>query len=107
MKVSALVWAQLLDLLMQGAYTVSGMAEETGLAYETVREYLAVLHRKQIVHICDWEQDPRGAWTRAVWMLGRGKDAQKPPKRTSWQRKKDQRARMLTLRVTAALAGAA
>lgn len=107
MKVSALVWAQLLDLLMQGAYSAPGLAEETGLAYETVREYLAVLHRKQVVHICDWEQDPRGAWTRPVWMLGRGKDAKKPPKRTSWQRKKDQRARMLTVQVTAALAGAA
>ena len=103
-KVHAHVLAKLIELLQSGA-SIPEMVEETGLAYETVREYMKVWREKKVVYICDWQQDSRGAWTVAVYRLGHGKSAKKPAPRTSWQRKKDQKARRAMIGMIQATAG--
>jgi hypothetical protein len=104
-KVNAHVWAKVIDMLLVAA-SCREIADETGLTYETVREYFSVLHNKKVIHIDHWDMDPRGAMTVAVYRMGHGKDAKKPKPRTATQRKQAQRARERALHMIHATAGA-
>ncbi len=76
-KINALTQARLIRLLLDGAYTCSELAEETGLHYVTVLEYTRELHRAGAAHICMYEKDSRGRDALKVYKLGVGRDAKR------------------------------
>ena len=77
-RVNAIAIAEMLKAAQEGVYTSHELVEITGLSINTVRGYMNVFHKKGIVHIADWEEDPKGNRTRKVFKLGKGKDMPKP-----------------------------
>jgi hypothetical protein len=82
-KLNAVMFSMLLEELMSGPATAQGIADYTGMSVLTVQRTLRVMHRRKVIHIAAWEEDVRGAWTLRVWALGEGRDARKPPPKTS------------------------
>lgn len=74
-KVNAMSQALLIKALVPGDLTIPELAEECGLHYQTVRQYLIHLHAAGAIHICRWDQDSRGRYLLRVYKLGPGKDA--------------------------------
>lgn len=81
LKMNAVSFGILVELMLDGVYTCRQLADETGLAYVTVLHYTRELHRKGACYIDHWEVDGRGAYMQRVFKIGRGKDAVRP-KRT-------------------------
>ena len=76
-KINAFTQANLIKLLMEGAYSCEQLSEETGLHYVTVLHYTRELHRVKAAHITAWEKDDRGRDAIRIYKLGAGKDAQR------------------------------
>ncbi len=76
-KINAFTQAHLIKMLLDGAYNCQELAEETGLHYVTVLEYLRELRRAGAAHINAWEKDSRGRDVIKVYKLGAGKDAKR------------------------------
>lgn len=76
-RVNALSQAQLIKLLLEGAYTCAELAEMTGLHYVTVLQYTRELHRAGAAHISSWEKDWRGRDLIKIYKLGQGRDAKR------------------------------
>ena len=89
-KVSAITYARLIEAMIDGDLTCRELAEETGLHYVTVLQYVRELHKVGAVHVAYYELDNRGRATTRVFKLGRGKDAKRAPK-TSAQRQQQSR----------------
>jgi transcription initiation factor IIE alpha subunit len=77
-RVNAIAIAEMLKAAQEGVCTSYELKEISGLNLNTVRGYMNVFHKAGVVHICDWEEDPRGNRTRKVYKLGKGKDMPKP-----------------------------
>jgi predicted ArsR family transcriptional regulator len=77
-RVNAIAIAEMLKAAQEGVYTAYELSEISGLSINTVRGYINVFHKNGLVHISDWEEDPRGNRTRKVFKLGKGKDMPKP-----------------------------
>lgn len=77
MKINAYHQAQLIKLLLEGTYSCSELAEETGLHYVTVLEYTRELHRAKAAHISMWEKDGRGRDMIKIYKIGEGRDARR------------------------------
>lgn len=73
-KMNAVAQAQLIKLLIQGAYSCKELAEMTGLHYVTVLQYCRELHEAEAVHICMWVKDERGRDLTKIYKLGEGND---------------------------------
>lgn len=73
-KLNALLQAQLIKLLMEGAYSCKELASFTGLHYVTVLQYCRELHNAKAVHICMWAKDYRGRDLTKIYKLGEGND---------------------------------
>lgn len=82
-KLNAVMFTMMLEDLLSGPCTPQDLAEHTGMAVLTVQRTLRVMHRRGVVHIAAWGEDARGAMTLRVFALGHGKDAKKPPPKTS------------------------
>lgn len=106
LKMNAVSFGILVELMLDGVYTCQQLAEETGLSYVTVLHYTRELHRKGACHIDHWEQDGRGAYMQRVYKIGRGKDAVRPSL-TSAQRSARYRARLQAVSMVHAFAGPA
>lgn len=78
MKLNAVAFSLLVELLMEGDYTAPELIEETGLHYLTVYEYLKAMRKRGLLHIVRWDNDSYGRCSLRVYKLGRGKDASKP-----------------------------
>ena len=92
-------------MLIAGPTTVSGLCEESGLAYNSCRKFVATLYRRKLVHIAAWERDSIGRWTIAAYAWGTGKDAKRPPKLTPAQRSQRRRDRLKATEYALAIAG--
>ncbi len=77
-KVNAMSFAKMMRCLLDGPSTIRDVMHETGLHYVTVREYLAALHREEVIHICAWDRDSRNVPTIKVYALGEKTDAARP-----------------------------
>jgi DNA-binding IclR family transcriptional regulator len=77
MKVNAIAFSLLIELLMEGDYTSAELVEETGLHSITIYDYLRALRKRKLLHIARWETDTRGRCCVKVYKLGRGVDAKK------------------------------
>ena len=71
-------FALMLCYLKQGA-TISQIATEMEMHYNTVRLYIQQLRRFDLAHICDWEKNQNGL--KMVFKLGQGEDAPRPESR--------------------------
>lgn len=74
-RVNALAQAHLVRLLLEGGVTCHDLAEEAGLHYVTVLQYVRALRKVGVVHVTGWLPDSLGRHTTMVLRLGKGKDA--------------------------------
>lgn len=74
-KMSAISYAHLVKLMLEGTYSCRELAEHTGLHYVTTLQYTRELHRAGAAHISSWEKDSRGKDSTKIYKLGEGKDA--------------------------------
>lgn len=95
-KINAITQAQLIKYMLDGTYTCTELAKETGLHYVTVLQYTRELHRAGAAYISSWEKDIRGRDVIKVYKIGEGKDA-KRERLTSAQRQARHRAKLNAL----------
>lgn len=101
-RVNAIAIAELMVGLQDGCHTMLELADLSGLAINTVRNYCKQLHKRGAIHISDWREDAKGGRTLKVYELGPGKDMPKPKPRpraeacAKW-RAKQRAAKMLQL----------
>lgn len=74
-RVNALAQAHLVRLLLDGDVTCHDLAEEAGLHYVTVLQYVRALRKVGVVYVARWLPDALGRHTTMVLRLGKGKDA--------------------------------
>lgn len=92
-KVNAMAYAHLVELMLDGTHSCRELADITGLHYVTVLDYTRAMHRAGAAHICAWEKDKRGRDLIKVYRIGRGRDA-KRQRLTAQQRSAKYRAKM-------------
>lgn len=74
--------AQMIRLLMGGAYTFTDIAETVGMDYETVRVFVKELHAAGVLHIVGYHRSGVSGRPAALYTFGVGVDAEYPkPKR--------------------------
>lgn len=76
-KVNAMAYAHLVELMLDGTHSCQELARATGLHYVTVLDYTRAMHRAGAAHICAWEKDKRGRDLIKVYRIGRGRDAKR------------------------------
>jgi len=76
-KVNAISFAKMVELMLDGTYDCMELAEMTGLHYVTVLQYTRELHRAGACHISSWGKDDRGRDLRKIYQIGKGKDAKR------------------------------
>ena len=81
-RINAISIAELMVGLQDGCHTLMELAEMSGLAIQTVRRYCRQLHKRKVIHVCDWREDKNGGRTLKVFDLRPGKDMPKPPRKT-------------------------
>lgn len=72
-------YAEAIYLLMHKGGTAQEIANDSGLAYNTVRKLIRALHRRRIVRVALWRKDALGRDRLPVWLFGSQPDAAKPP----------------------------
>lgn len=103
-KMSAVLQAKLLAMLVDAPHTVHELAAETGLHIITVSCYVRALRRERLVHIGAWEKDSMGRDCTAVWAWGRGRDKPRG-KMTNAERRAAYRQRQAQRAVLQMMAG--
>lgn len=105
-KMSAVLQARLIRMLIDGPCTIQDLADETGLHPVTCQEYCRELRRAGAAHICAWEKDSRNRDSIKVYKLGPGKEA-KREKLTPAQRQARVRAKKAAAALLLVTGGAA
>ena len=77
-RINAIAIAELMIGLQDACHTMWELADMSGLAIQTVRNYCNTLHRRGVVHIADWREAGNGGRTLKVFALGTGTDMTKP-----------------------------
>ena len=77
-RVNALAFSIMIKSLLDGGYTAKELAETTGLAIATIRDYVNYMHKTGAVYISGWEQDDCGRHKARQYALGEGVDMRKP-----------------------------
>lgn len=80
-KINAISFANMCELLMRGEFDMDQLAEKTGLHKKTVMHYCRELHLKQVCHIARYAPDSLGRKRKTVYCLGHGIDAKQPRKK--------------------------
>lgn len=91
-KVNAMSYAKLLRELHDGPFSFAELAQNTGLHYHTVRDYVNALHRERLVHIALWEKDKLGRDCKPLWSYGQARD-KKRERMTAAERQERHRAK--------------
>jgi len=73
-KMGAVLYARMIEMMLHGSFSCAEMAEETGLHYVTVLQYTRELHRAGACHIAHWEKDKRGRDVTKIYKIGKAKD---------------------------------
>ncbi len=103
-KVNALTQARLIRLMLRGTLDTRQLAEQTGLHYVTVLQYVRELRLAGAAYIYAWKADVHGKHNIGIPIIGIGVDAKRPPALTPAQRQNRHRAK---LERQARIAGAA
>ena len=100
-KMSAILQARLIKMLLEDGYSCEELAQETGLHYVTVLQYCRELHRAGAAYILRYDKDSRDRDSIKVYKLGAGKDAKRakltPAQRQQRVRDRKQMADLLGL----------
>lgn len=75
-KVNALAFAHMVDALLLGG-SAKELSEHCGLNIDTTKRYVRMMRKVGCIHVESWQRDARGAESIAVYVMGRGKDAQR------------------------------
>lgn len=78
--------AKLISELLKGQGTRYELSERTGLHRNYVSRLLAALKEQNCVYIVQWNRDETGRYQQAVFTLGFGEDAPRPPRQTQKER---------------------
>ena len=74
-KMGAILYARMVEMMLHGTFSCQEIAEETGLHYVTVLQYTRELYRAGACHIAHWDKDKRGRDVTKIYKIGKGKDA--------------------------------
>lgn len=74
-KMGAVLYARMVEMMLHGTFSCQEMADETGLHYVTVLQYTRELYRAGACHIHCWDKDKRGRDVIKIYKIGKGKDA--------------------------------
>jgi len=74
-KMGAVLYARMVEMMLHGTFSCREIAEETGLHYVTVLQYARELYRAGACHIAHWEKDKRGRDITKIYKIGKAKDA--------------------------------
>lgn len=85
-KVNAMSQARLIYLMLRGTLCCHRLADESGLAYVTVLQYVRELRKAGAAHVHRWDPDTSGKHSIPVTIIGIGVDAKRPPALTVAQR---------------------
>lgn len=91
-KAQHIAFAEIWRRLEDGA-TVKHVARECGTAYRSVYSVTDTLKQAGMAHISTWDKDDLGRPV-AVWVIGPGKDADKPPAKEPTQKYREYKARL-------------
>lgn len=103
LKVNAMSYAKLVKELHDGPYSFAELAENIGLHYHTVRDYVNAMHREGLVHIVSWDKDSYGRDCKPLWTFGPGKDKRRA-RMTQAERQQRHRAKKRSLDIMHKLA---
>jgi predicted ArsR family transcriptional regulator len=73
-KMGAVLYARMIEMMLHGTFSCREMADETGLHYVTVLQYTRELYRAGASHIAHWEKDKRGRDITKIYKIGNAKD---------------------------------
>ena len=104
-KVSHVVLAKTMKILLEGPATSHEIAELTGIHPVTASEWMRSLRKEEAVHICGWLPDSMGRDATAVYKLGPGRDKPRT-KMTPAQRQARYRQKQQSISLNHQLAGA-
>lgn len=83
---SSTAYAEAIAMLIERGGTVSEVAEQSGMRYNTVRKLVRALHRRGVLRIALWKRDGIGRERLPVYIVGKGPDAVRPPGMTQAER---------------------
>lgn len=106
-RVNAMSFGLLIKDLQLGVYSQQELADNCGLAIQTVRLYVKTLHKIKAVYIADWAEDKRGGRTIRIFALGDKPDAPKPPPKSPLLACAHYRAKKKQMKMLQAIAGVA
>ena len=69
MKVNAMAFADLMHALVYRHVTAREIADQTGVHYVTVLDYLRQLHKRRVIVISGWRKDGNGYGLTRVWSI--------------------------------------
>lgn len=92
-RLNSILFAMMLEELMEGPTTWTELSEKTGLCRGTVLAAVRAMRDKKLVHIAGWERDAGGRINVPAFQLGRKGDTPKPVKSRS-AINRDQRAKL-------------
>lgn len=78
--------AKLIAELVKGQGTRIELSKRTGLDRQFISRMLAALKEQNCVYIVQWDRDETGRRQQAVFTLGFGEDAPRPPALTQQER---------------------
>lgn len=106
-KVNAMSLGHLVRALSCEPMSYAELAEETGLHYHTVREWVNAMHQVHAVHVAAWATDTRGRHNSPLWQLGVDKRDARKPTLTAAQRQQRLRDRKKQAAMIGMMTGAA
>lgn len=80
-------WANVIDCLFDRPHTCDELAEQSGMAPNTVRKLIRILHRRRRhIFIAAWRPDAIGRFVKPAFKFGSYQDVPRPLPRTPTQR---------------------
>ncbi len=86
----------ILAALADGPLMIQSIADAVGMCYERTRDYLLTMSAAGEIHLVRWKPAPTGRQhPQPIFKVGKGKNARKPKRKTSAERQRDMRARIM------------
>jgi len=104
-RINAVSVTLMLKMLQEGPATVHDLREPTGLCLFTVRGYVLTMYREGVIRIAEWEQDSRGRYVTAAYVMGPGKDCKKPAPKNRSALNRQYRERLKQMKIQQAVCG--
>ena len=87
-------YAVMIEMLMDGPYTLDELVKLSGMAETTAWKFVKALHRRQRAYIAVWRTDKAGRYTRPAYRLGQAPDVPRPAPKSNAFRGRQYRKRL-------------